>query len=210
MIAAMVLPTMMIATTANTFIGSVQSTLGWNNMPTETKNSTAKASRKGSDSAAARWLSADSRIIMPAKNAPSANETSNSLAAPNATPTAAATTLSVNSSCEPVRATIHRIFGKTRRPTTSIKRMKAATLASVMPTESQMPVNPASAVAEGLVSGDNTPASAGNNTSTSTMTRSSTTNQPTAIWPLIDLSSPLASSARNSTTVLATERHKIG
>ena len=51
-------------------------------MPTETKNSTANASRSGSDSSAARWLSSDSRIIMPAKNAPSANDTSNSVAEP--------------------------------------------------------------------------------------------------------------------------------
>ena len=51
-------------------------------MPTETKNSTEKASRSGSDSSAARWLSADSRITMPAKNAPSANETPNSSAEP--------------------------------------------------------------------------------------------------------------------------------
>ena len=50
-------------------------------MPTETKNSTEKASRSGSDSSAARWLSGDSRIIMPAKNAPSANDTLKSLAA---------------------------------------------------------------------------------------------------------------------------------
>ena len=51
-------------------------------MPTETKNSTAKASRSGSVSLAARWLSSDSLRIMPAKKAPSANETSNSSAAP--------------------------------------------------------------------------------------------------------------------------------
>ena len=33
---------------------------GSNSMPTETKNSTANASRSGSDSSAARWLSSDS------------------------------------------------------------------------------------------------------------------------------------------------------
>ena len=51
-------------------------------MPTETKNRTEKASRSGSDSSAARWLNSDSRIIIPAKKAPSANETPNSAAAP--------------------------------------------------------------------------------------------------------------------------------
>ena len=49
-------------------------------MPTEAKNSTAKASRSGSVSCAARWLSSDSLRIMPAKNAPSANDTPNSSA----------------------------------------------------------------------------------------------------------------------------------
>ena len=72
-------------------------------MPTETKNSTEKASRSGSDSSAARWLNADSRITMPAKNAPSAKDTPNSSAEPYAMPTAAAITHSVNSSREPVR-----------------------------------------------------------------------------------------------------------
>ena len=71
-------------------------------MPTETKNSTAKASRSGSDSCAARWLSSDSLRIMPAKKAPSANDTSNSMLAPKATPSAIASTDSRNSSREPV------------------------------------------------------------------------------------------------------------
>jgi hypothetical protein len=43
--------------------------------PTETKKSTAKASAQPERFIAARWLSADSRIIIPAKNAPNANET---------------------------------------------------------------------------------------------------------------------------------------
>lgn len=40
------------------------------------------------------------------------------------------------------------------------------------------------------------------------MTRSSTTSQPTAMRPLMLSSRPLASSARSSTTVLATDRHR--
>ncbi len=51
-------------------------------MPTETKNSTAKASRRGSVSCAACWLNANSLKIMPAKKAPSAKDTPNSSAAP--------------------------------------------------------------------------------------------------------------------------------
>ncbi len=59
-------------------------------MPTETKNSTAKASRNGSASSVARWLRSLSPITMPAKKAPSANDTSKVLAAPKATPSAIA------------------------------------------------------------------------------------------------------------------------
>ena len=61
-------------------------------MPTETKKSTENASRSGSDSSAARWLNSLSRIIIPAKKAPSAKETSKSIADPYATPTAVAMT----------------------------------------------------------------------------------------------------------------------
>ena len=47
----------MIATVASTASGCSTSTAGLNSMPTETKNSTAKASRSGSASSVARWLS---------------------------------------------------------------------------------------------------------------------------------------------------------
>ena len=56
-------------------------------------------------SSAARWLSSDSLRIMPAKKAPSANDTPNSFAAPKATPSAIASTARRNSSREPVCAT---------------------------------------------------------------------------------------------------------
>ena len=51
---------------------------GSNSMPTETKNSTAKASRIGSASVAARRLNSDRPTTMPARKAPSAIETPNS------------------------------------------------------------------------------------------------------------------------------------
>ena len=119
-----------------------------------------------------------------------------------------ATTLRVNSSRDPVLATSHSTLGSTRRPTTSISTMKVVTLARVMPTVSQ--TSPVEAAAVAVCSDPpafSSPASAGSNTSTSTITRSSTTSQPTAICPLIDLRMPWASSARSSTTVLATDRH---
>src|SRR3989344_4606576 len=195
----------MTDTAAASLPGDCHSTAGSNNMPTETKNSTAKASRSGSDSSAARWANSDSRIIMPAKNAPSANDTSNSLAAPKATPTAAATTHSVNSSREPVEATHHSMRGNTRRPMISMVATKASTLASVQPTVSTISCGVWASVPPWLAASK--PENTGSSTSTSTMNRSSTTSQPTAMRPLAVSSRPRASSALSSTTVLATDRH---
>src|SRR3569833_3192896 len=124
---------MMMATTEMTLRGSSTNTDGMNSMPTDTKKSTENESRNGSDSSAERWQRSDSRIIMPAKNAPRAKDTSNSLAEPYATPTAAAITHSVNNSRDPVRATSHSTLGNSRLPSTSIRVMNAATLAKVMP-----------------------------------------------------------------------------
>ena len=52
------------------------------------------------------------------------------------------------------------------------------------------------------------PARAGSSTRATTMARSSTISQPTAMRPRRDSTRPLSSSARKSTTVLATDRHK--
>lgn len=95
-------PTRMISNVPTTAQGWLIRMFGLNSMPTATKNSTAKASRSGSVSAAALWLSSDSLRINPAKNAPSANETPKSAADPNAAPSAMASTASVNSSRDPV------------------------------------------------------------------------------------------------------------
>ncbi len=201
--AASVLPISTIAATSITCSGCSISTFGSNSIPTEMKNSTENASRSGSVSSAARRLNSDSRIIMPAKNAPSANETSNSFAAPNAMPTAAAIMHSVNSSRDPVRATSHRMRGNTRLPTTSISAMNAATFSIVTPSVLQTPP-PAACASPGGVP-PSRPATGGSSTSTSTITRSSTTSQPTAMRPLTVSTSPRPSSARSSTTVLATD-----
>ncbi len=71
---------MTIPTTARSWSGASTRIRGSKSIPTETKNSTENASRSGSDSSAARWLSGDSRKVMPAKKAPSANEMLNSRA----------------------------------------------------------------------------------------------------------------------------------
>ncbi len=102
--AASDLPTTMTNRVATNGHGSRTTLSGSNSMPTETKNSTAKASRSGNVSWAARWLSGDSRSIIPAKKAPSASETPNSLVAPKAMQSAIASTVSRNSSREPVCA----------------------------------------------------------------------------------------------------------
>ena len=67
------LPMRMMNSVARIGSGSRQMLEGSKSMPTETKNSTAKASRSGSVSCAARWLSSLSDRIMPAKKAPSAS-----------------------------------------------------------------------------------------------------------------------------------------
>ena len=205
MAAAIDLPMMMMPTTASTCSGCSTSTLGSNSMPTETKNSTANASRSGKDSSAARWLNSDSRMTMPAKKAPSANDTPNNLDAANAMLTAAAITHSVNNSRVPVRATIHKILGNTRRPITSMSATKPPTCKAVAPRMRHKDCG-SGAPAPWAVWPPSQLASGGSNTSTSTMARSSTTNQPTAMRPFIDSRVPCASSARNSTTVLATDK----
>ena len=67
---------------ARTVSGSCNRIIGLNSIPTETKNSTAKASRSGNEFSAASWLSSDSLRIIPAKKAPSAKDTPNSTAEP--------------------------------------------------------------------------------------------------------------------------------
>ena len=139
---------------------------------------------------------------MPAKNAPSANDTPKSLAEPNATPRASAMTARVNSSREPVSSTRLRSQGKTRTPTTSIRTANSAILPSVRPSVIQrLP-------GAGLPSSACPPrgtARAGRSTRARTITRSSTISQPIAMRPSPDSSRPRASSARSSTTVLATD-----
>ncbi|MNV93801.1 hypothetical protein D3C71_1885320 [compost metagenome] len=76
------LPTTIRATTAMTASGSRSRIDGSNSMPTDTKNSTAKASCNGIESAAALWLKRDSFSTTPAKKAPSAKDTPNSTAEP--------------------------------------------------------------------------------------------------------------------------------
>ena len=141
--AATDLPTSTMNSVASSASGSRSMMLGSNNMPTATKNSTAKASRSGTLSSAARCESSDSPSTMPAKKAPSANETPNSFAAPKATPSAMASTASRKSSRS--SATACSTCGMTRRPTTYMTATNPATLAIVMPTAFAIPATSAGA-----------------------------------------------------------------
>ena len=72
--AAIDLPTMTMPSTPRTANGSRTRMVGSNSMPTDTKNSTAKASRNGSDRSAALWPSGELFSTSPARKAPRANE----------------------------------------------------------------------------------------------------------------------------------------
>ena len=136
---------------------------------------------------------------MPAKKAPSANDTPNSSAAPNAAPSAMTSTDRRNSSREPVCAMECRIHGITRLPTISMTATKAMILAAVTPRA--FPISDALAPPSPWSS----PAMTGNRTSARTMAMSSTISQPTAIRPRSVSISLRSCNARNSTTVLATD-----
>jgi hypothetical protein len=97
-------------------------------------------------------------MIMPAKKAPSANDTPNSAAAPKATPSAMASTARRNSSREPVWATRCRIHGITRRPTISMTATKAMTLPSVMAKAPDAELETASGQGGGVRAAASTPA----------------------------------------------------
>ncbi len=85
-----------------------------------------------------------------------------------------------------------------RRPTSSMKAMNPQTLSSVRPNARAMPLPPTAWPSSSCATG-------GNRTSATTIARSSTTSQPTAIRPRSVLIRSRACMARSSTTVLATD-----
>ncbi len=87
---------------------------------------------------------------------------------------------------------------------TSIAATNATILSKVTPSAASSDGDCASCTAAG-VPAPSTSASAGNNTNASTITRSSTISQPTAMRPRWVSSKRRSSSARSSTTVLATD-----
>src|SRR5688500_5918442 len=122
-------------------------------------------------------------------------------------PTAAATTHKVKSSREPVPATCQSSQGKIRRPTTSMSAIKTET----GPRVNARVVSKLRSAAPGAGTCALPPShneSGGSNTNAKTVTKSSTTSQPTAMWPLTVSRMPRLSSAFNSTTVLATDKER--
>ena len=162
-------------------------------MPTETKNSTANASRIGSASDAARWLYSDWPTIIPARKAPSAIDTLKAAADPTAMLRAMTRTASVKSSRERVRAMWSSTVGMTRVPTSAAKATSATTFSAVHASTSQ---RGESDVAR--------PKRAGSTTSAMTVNKSSTTSHPTATCPKGVCRWLESDRTRTSTTVLAT------
>src|SRR5699024_78560 len=192
---------MIIRMVANNANGCLMIISGWNNIPTDTKNNTAKASRRGKVSLAARWLNLEPLSTIPAKNAPKAKEAPKSCTAAKAIPKAMASTERVNSSSEPVLALLAKIQGITREPISNIIAINATTKPTVIATSSRIWLI--------FVFSDNVELmTAGNSTNTNTMAKSSTTNQPMAILPRLLSVNWRSSSARDSTTVLAVERQR--
>ena len=163
-----------ISTVARIARGERTSVDGSKSIPTDTKNSTAKASRIGRASDAARRLNSLRPTIIPARNAPSAIDTPNTRAAPTAIPRATTSTASVNSSREPVSETTSKTQGITLPPANTTTTTSAAIFTAARSSDITSP----STVGGPPVK------TVGRTTSAATVRRSSTTSHPTAMWPL--------------------------
>ncbi len=117
-------------------------------------------------------------------------------------PRAMARTASVNSSREPSRATWWSSHGTTRAPATIIRAAKMAALPRAM---TSSPIGPKELAAWSSTVPPSIGAIVGRSTSTTTVNRSSTMSQPTAMRPCAVSRSPRSISARSRTTVLATD-----
>ena len=110
-------------------------------------------------------------------------------------PSAITSTVSVNSSRECVPATWSSTHGMTRVPTIAVNATSAATFERG---DEQRHAEAAARLAARRTA-------IGSITSATTVKRSSTTSQPTAMWPVRVCSALLSASTRISTTVLATD-----
>ena len=117
---------------------------------------------------------------------------------------AEAITANVNNSREPVLATCNKAHGRMRLPAINITAIKAETWSKVSPIINQIDFASVATAAVAVAAlSPNKVDSGGNKTKTKTVTKSSTTKQPTVIFPGIALIKSLASNAFKATTVLA-------
>ena len=169
-------------------------------MPTETKNSTAKASRSGSVSEAARWLSSD---LAQHHAGEECAERERDVEQHRRAEGDAERDGEHGQAEQLARAGMGHVMqdpGITRLPTISMMATKAATLPRVIA------IGRASANKLSVAPAFSTGASAGNSTSVSTIAMSSTISQPTAMRPRSVSSKRRSCIARSSTTVLATDK----
>ena len=150
---------------------------------------------------------------MPAKKAPSANDTPNSFAAPKATPSAIASTAKPEQFAragmrdvvqdpgnDPAADHQHQADEDDDLDQGQHRRRRQARGRAGAASGSNAGLSPLAALS--------TPASAGSSTSASTIARSSTISQPTAMRPRSVSIRRRSCSARSSTTVLATDKRQ--
>ena len=139
---------------ASTIIGSRIRKPGSNNIPTETKNNTAKASRNGSASAAAWLLTGLCATTMPARKAPSAIDAPKKKYAAAATAMENTSTVSVNNSRERSLATCTKSGGMIRAPAHNTSTASNVSLPSASASEPhRVPLGGACASPEGAPAG---------------------------------------------------------
>ena len=172
-------------------------------MPTETKNSTAKASRSGSVSVAARWLSSDSLRIMPAKNAP---EREGHVEQHRRAEGDAERDGEHGQAEQLARAGMRHVVQDPRDHALAHDQHDGDEGGDLgeRDRDRKRERERGPSVASALSTG----ASAGSSTSVSTIARSSTMSQPTAMRPRSVSSSRRSCIARSSTTVLATDKRQ--
>jgi hypothetical protein len=129
-IAAIGLPSKTTASTIAINSGARTTLLGSHSIPTETKKSTAKASRMGKASFAARAANSERPTASPARKAPSAIDTPKSLAAPIAIPSATTRIESVKSSRERAAAMCSSAQGITHLPSSTTRATSAMILSA--------------------------------------------------------------------------------
>ena len=163
-------PTITTSSTIAMGMGASRMLRGLKSIPTDTKKSTANASRMGTASRAARAAKSVRPTASPARNAPSSIDTPKTPAAATAMPMARTSTARVNSSRERVRSIFSSAHGTTDRPSTTTVTTSPTILA---PARARAAPAPPPALPP--------PKKMGSRSSAATVRMSSTTVQPIAM-----------------------------